>query len=488
MNYTQVLEKSPLSKKENFFIYSSSKAASVLIAVFRGFLVPGYLGSKLYGVISLLNIVKIILGFSNLGVNSAFFRLVPSISPKKSNENEIKILSNNVFSFLVISGLIGTIITFLLPLIFLQNDPEIRSIMVFCFSITAVQHLIVFLTGYYNTLHYINKNFRLISFLNILQPTVALIIILSTIFFLGIFGVFIAEFIAVTVIFFIYWKKTIEKPRFGFNYPKLIKTMQYAFPFFLADIGWFFIRFSDKTIILIYLTLSELGLYSFATNIAYNSRIITQSIGEVISPYFFQLLADENNLFNLAPRIKEYTVTVAAVGGLIYMNAMLASPLIFLILPDYSDSLIVLKLLFILAYVISIPWLQSLLLGSPRVNKQKIVTIILYFSGFINIFLSIFLLKMGYGLNGIALGTLIANIIQSILYFRFSHSVYLKKFEFPFYLKVFSPLLLFAIVFIVHTSNKLSIEGNLSLFLIVNLLWLTFYFKEFKIVVKRIRN
>jgi O-antigen/teichoic acid export membrane protein len=488
MNYTQVLEKKSISKKENFLIYFSSKVVSVLLTILRGFLVPGYLGPKLYGIISLLNIVKIILGFSNLGFNSAFFRLAPLLSNKKSDEIELKILSNNVFSFLIISGIIGTIITFLLPLIFLQNDPEIQSIMVFCFSITAVQHFIVLLTGYYNTLHYINKNFRLISFFNILQPTLALIIILSTIFIWGIYGVFFAEFIAAVVIFFIYWKKTIEKPQFGFNYRKFIKTMHYAFPFFLADIGWFLIRFSDKTIILIYLSLSELGLFSFATNIAYNSRIITQSIGEVISPYFFQLLANENNLFNLAPRIKEYTVTVAAVGSLIFMNAMLVSPLIFLILPDYSGSSTVLKLLFILAYVISIPWLQSLLLGSPKVNKQKIVTIILYFSGFTNIILSIILLKIGYGLNGVALGTLIANIIQSLLYFRFSHSLYLKNYEFPFYLKVFSPLLLFVIVFVVHTINKLSIEGNLFLFLIANFLLLTFYFKEFKMVVKRIRN
>ena len=105
----------------------------------RGFLVPGYLAPKMYGVISLLHLVKIALGFSNMSMGGAYFRLALDMKGKKEEESRLRILENNVFSFLTISAVLGTIATFLILVIFKREDIGLQKLMIFCFSITALQ-------------------------------------------------------------------------------------------------------------------------------------------------------------------------------------------------------------------------------------------------------------------------------------------------------------------------------------------------------------
>lgn len=476
------------SKVKNFIYIASSKCISVFVAFVRGFLVPGYLGPKMYGVISLLHLVKIALGFFNMSMGGAYFRLTLDMKGKKEEESKLRTLENNVFSFLAISAVLGTIVTFFIPFIFKREDIGLQKLMIFCFSITALQHFFTLMGSFFYTVNYIDKRFKLISMLNAMQPVLSLILILSTIFYWKIYGVFLAELIAVIVVQSIYFYKSRVKPKFSINGAELKKTFLYALPFFTADIGWYFIRFSDRTIISIYLPLEELGIFSFAANLTYHLRIATRAIGEVISPYFFELLGKEKILFNLAGRIKNYTKGIAATGGLIYLNAIIFCPLIKFVLPKYVDSIIVLKILLIVAYVISIPWLQTLLLGSPKVRKQKYVTITLFISGVINVGVSIFLLKIGFGIVGIAVGTLIANIVQTTLYLSLSHHLYMRFRETFFYLKLFFPIFLLILALFIFEEKTLICFRNGILVLFLNAVWVLYFRKELQFVLKTVRR
>jgi len=476
------------SKVKNFIYVFSSKFISFIVVLVRGFLVPGYLGPKMYGIISLLHLVKVALGFSNMSMGGAYFRLALNMKGEKEKENKLRILENNVFSFLTISAVLGTIVTVLIPFIFKREDIGLQKLMIFCFSITALQHFFTLFGSFFYTVNYVDKRFKLISMLNVLQPVLSLILILSTIFYWKIYAVFLAELIAVIVVQSIYFHNSRVRPKFSINGVELKKTFLYALPFFLADIGWYLIRFSDRTIISLYLPLEALGIFSFAANLTYHLRIATRSIGEVISPYFFELLGKEKILFNLAGQIKDYTGGIAAVGGLVYLNAIIFCPLIRFILPEYVDSIIVLKILLIVAYVIAIPWLQTLLLGSPRVRKQKYVTITLFISAGINLIASIYLLKIGFGIVGVAIGTLIANTVQTILYLSLSHRIYMRSRETFFYLKLFLPIFLFFLALFVFKKKTLFCFRNSILILFFNAVWILYFRKELQFVLTTARR
>jgi O-antigen/teichoic acid export membrane protein len=466
------------SKASNFFYYFSSKIVSVVIAFIRGFIIPGYFGPKVYGIISLLRLVKIALGFSNMSMGSAYFRLSPEIKNSPNGKIKLNILENNVFSFLVTSGLIGTAITILIPFLFKREDIGLQNIMIYCFSITAFQHLATMFGSVYSTETYINKRFKIISLLNVIQPVLSLILTLSTIFIWHIYGVFISELIAIIVVQYIYYRKSAIKPIFQIKIKEMGETFRYAFPFFMADIGWYLIRFSDRTIISIYLPLESLGIFSFAANLTYHMRIATRSIGEVISPYFFERLSEEKSIHNMKSMIMQYTSSIAAIGGLIYINGIMIAPLIEHVLPDYSESIVIMKILLLVAYIVAIPWLQILLLGSPRVGKQKYVTITLFVSAIINIVTSTSLVKLGYGISGIAIGTLISNTIQTILYLILSHPIYLKRMEVYFYSKLIIPFLLFNSFHYYFAPKNILHYITLALIMSVNIFWILVYKPE----------
>ena len=64
-------------------------------------------------------------------------------------------------------------------------------------------------------------------------------------------------------------------------------------------------------------------------------------------------------------------------------------------------------------------------------------------AGSINLGLSILLVKLGYGIKGVAFSTVVANFILVTMYFGFAHKYYLDKIEIWFYVKIILPMISF---------------------------------------------
>ena len=105
-----------MEKEKNIVYVALSRFLSFAIGIVRGILVPGYLGPRLYGVIGLLKLVKVILGFSSLGMDQGYMRLkVECQQNRAANKISQKALEDNVFTFLIIAGVSGTAATIFLP-------------------------------------------------------------------------------------------------------------------------------------------------------------------------------------------------------------------------------------------------------------------------------------------------------------------------------------------------------------------------------------
>jgi hypothetical protein len=62
-------------------------------------------------------------------------------------------------------------------------------------------------------------------------------------------------------------------------------------------------------------------------------------------------------------------------------------------------------------------------------------------AGSINLGLSILMIKLGYGINGVAFSTVVSNFIMVTMYFVFAHRYYLDTVNIWFYLKIIIPLI-----------------------------------------------
>ena len=304
----------------------TSKVFVFLIGIVRGGVVPGYLGPKMYGIIQLLSIVKTVLGFTDIGFKQAYIRLLPGYENSKSSEVEKITLQNNVFSFLLISSTLGMFITALIPFFVRNDNPEMQRLMVFCFSITAVSHFFTLVGSFFFQTQYISKNFPLISKLNVLQSLLSFGLIMSMVFYWKIYGVFLAELITVIVIQGIYCFRTKIHLHFQLRWRKFKEIFKFSFPFFLSNVGFHFVRLTDRTIITIFLSLKDLGLYGFALGLSNQLRLVSVSINEVVTPYFLDELASTKNFYNLSRGIKNHSLLLASVNSLIILPLLFFYP------------------------------------------------------------------------------------------------------------------------------------------------------------------
>lgn len=462
-------------KKSTSVLYVfGSQFVTFAIAIVKGLLVPGYLGPKMYGIINMLTLVKTILNYSTLGFDTAYLRLRSSLLGEQAEQQRIESLQVTVFSFLVISSILGSAVCLSIPFLFPQGDPQLQSIMVFAFTVTSIQNVSLILGGFYNVTCVTQKRFALISVLSVLQVVLNLVLLLSTVFVWKIYGVFFAELVAVVTVQVAYFWKTKVHVRFVLDFKKTWDVMRYAFPFLLANVSFYFSRMIDKTIILVYLGFNELGLYSFAINITTHSRMAYKAVVQVLSPYFMEDMGERTDAYHLSKTIVQHTLYVVALAAIVTLNAIVFCDVLGLILQKYDESMIILKILLVNSYVSMVTVYQGLILGAPGIRRQNVANIVMLLAGVINVAISVSLIGKGWGILGVAIGTLVSMVFWQGLILFFAHPYYLKAAEPRFYGKMFLPVvLMLAAVFISRhnvfyrsaaTCGAL-VAGNLVLFL-----------------------
>lgn len=83
-------------------------------------------------------------------------------------------------------------------------------------------------------------------------------------------------------------------------------------------------------------------------------------------------------------------------------------------------------------------------------------------AGSINLGLSILMIKLGYGIIGVAFSTVVSNFILVTMYFVFAHKYYLETVELWFYLKIIIPLISLIAV-LTSSINIFGLKGGYSL-------------------------
>ena len=477
-------------KTKNIGYIIISKTVAFCAGIVRGVFVPGYLGPQLYGVIGLLKLVKIILGFSSFGMDQAYFRL--SIEHKDRAPEKKKILENNVFTFLFVSAVIGTFITLVLPFMFKQDNDAIQHVMIFCFGIIAIQHFFQIAGNFFFQTAYIDKRFKLISAMNILQPLIAVILILSTVFRWKIYAVFISDLIAIAVVQIWYFKSSRIRPRLRIHWKEFKATFKYAIPFFLAMICFYLFRFTDRTVIASFLSLRELGLYTFAIGIAESTRLLCVSINEVSSPFVVEQISKADEIRSISGEIITFTYKLVLLSTLVSLISIFLSPFLVVILPKYSEALIVLILLLINNFMRTFQLYQILILSAPRVNRQNHINIAMAAVGVFNVLLSIVLVKKGFGITGVVIATLLSNILMAVFYFAASQKYYLIDGKLKYYGKIlFSLLVLLVFTALQRMDLKVSFKNiihDMSIYVFLSVVLITVYRKEAADILARLSH
>jgi O-antigen/teichoic acid export membrane protein len=244
--------------------------------------------------------------------------------------------------------------------------------------------------------------------------------ILAGVNWLGVYALLVAPLIANVVVWVYYLKKAPINYHFKFDRSETFKLLKVGVVLqALALMFWAF-RLADRTIIAAMLPLEQLGLYVFAMQFITVMLQIPTNFGRVLQPLLWREAGKADSIFEGfkdTGRIAIYLALGTAV--LIPIGQLGFSLVVSLITTKYVGSVPIFYVLSYNLYLASIVVIPNLILNSSIVNKQKITLYCHSIGLALNIIFDILVVKLGYGVVGVAWVTICTQGLVTFILYRF---------------------------------------------------------------------
>ena len=436
---------------------------SLVIQIPNQLIIGMFLVPSEYGIISFVTLWSLYAGLINPGMLSAGQREIPYLIGKKKEEQSIKVQNITISSYLLYN--IFPFIAILCASFFYSNKMIKIGLILTAFFFIVNRFAIC-----WSSINFIKQRFTIVAIGRLIGALLTPIIIISSIFWLGIYSVLIAPLISVVFIVIYYFTRGPIGYRFEIEWTEVIRLIKIGFIFSLSGAVFYVYRMADRTIIAYFLSLRDLGLFTFAMGFIMFGMNFLADFGRVLEPILWEHSGKVKNLedsFINTDRMAIYMALLTAmiiplvqVGYIIVVN---------LIVPNYIESVSLFLVLSNLLYLGSMATIPSVILHSVVVNKQAVVTGVYGISVGINIVLDLLMIYLGYGIKAIAFVTIIS---QSIVTFTSYYLAQKYMFSLPrvfvrFMISISAPFsisILFSIFhgFLVSTILSLWVFGLVS--------------------------
>lgn len=399
------------------------------------FLVP-----EEYGIISFVALWNLYAGLINPGMLSAAQREIPYLIGKKEEKQ-----STRVQNIAISSDLIYSILPFLV--IFGASFFYSNKIIKIGLIITAFSFFSARFVNYWVTINFINQNFTVIAKGRLINSILSPIIIIISIYWIGIYAVLIAPLVCTLFKGIYYFKKAPIGYSFQFEWAEVVRLIKIGFIFSLLSVIFYVYRMADRTIIASFLPLHDLGLFTFAMFFIGSGINFLADFGRVLEPILWEHSGKVKNAedsFNNTERMAIYMALVTAM--IIPLVQVGYGVIVKLILPKYVESIPLFLILSNMLYLASIATIPSAILNSVVISKQALVATIFAIGAGINIILDLLIVYIGYGIEAIALVTVVSQGVATfVLYFlarkylikqRNELTLFLRQIIFPFIISV----------------------------------------------------
>lgn len=406
---------------KNIFRYFSSSLYSTLLGIVNAFIKPKLLSPEFYGLWNILNIIPLYASYSHLGTRTAMRYLLPlKLSEKEYHEVDV-IKGNVIFGSLYISLLIAMILT-LLGLI-VDFSLEVKTGI---FTMAAV----VLLEWYYLTYVSVLKgyqNFKLLTQVFYLKSTLTFIFGVTFIYFFSIYGLYLALVLSITLTnFYLRYKFSLGHYTI-FNISQFAQFVKKGFPMLMFSLGSLIISTSDRIIITSLLGNEQLGYYGISIMILGFFLTIPGATREVMEPALMASMNDNSMQENIRQYFFKPMINLA------YFLPFVMGPVFFIvpvlipvILPDYTDGIIPSQIMIVGGYFLAMSYTARGVIIANNLQLKAIAVMALSIP--VNIALSIYFIKLGLGITGVAIGSSFSYLILfiSLLIFIKKNCDYLK--------------------------------------------------------------
>ena len=402
---------------KSFLIYGVASGIGKFVGLF---LVPIYsriFNPEEYGIIDLITtMVTLISIFSMLQLESAISRFYFEV---KENAKRNLYISTAFWSIIFLSLiwlLIAIIFSEKLSII-LFNDLKYRIII----SIASLQVPLASIFSLFTVLmRFLKKPVQYTVFISIqLFLTISFSILFVVYMRIGIIGVFYGQligFIGIVILMLFYLRTMI---RFAWNRKVLKKLFQYSLPLVPVTTGNWINLYANRFVMLGYLSLNEIGLYTVALKIASVFWIIESAFRMAWQPFFWEIYENQNHKKIFREMSKYVSVLVFF---LIAIFSFFSKEVLLLLTPEtYVGAA---PLIGFLAFSIGLTIVNQTIVVGPGIIKKTIYsTGIYFFSVGVNI-ISLFIMVPKIGLIGVPLSLFFSYCSMLIIGWYISERLY----------------------------------------------------------------
>jgi len=438
---------------------------SKFLFLIRAFIVARLLGPSLFGIWKALQVIQIYSGHSHLGTLSAMNREIPFFVGK-GNKEKVGEIRDIVFgtSFFV-SLFVAVVILFVT---FFIRDAYPKMVI---FGLVAISFLVVFYQVhlFFNVFMSSQKKFRLRSRATFIYALIDFVLVISLVYFYQLYGFFLGMILSYFLIL-IYIKRQLNYNFVvKFDLKENIRLIKIGAPIIMIGFLSGLLLTIDRMVITFFLGTTFLGFYSLALMMVEFIKQIPLTIAQVLSPNLYHRFGEKENIKSIKQYVMKPMFLFAYTMPCFLLFISIITPLLVkLILPDYIKGVVVAQILILIMYFHSLNPLGGSFFVA--LNKQHKLIPIFIFSILLSIILNIIFVKMGYGINGVAVATALTYFIHSTIILVYTIKHFIKG--------VMSYLNLFCEVYLPFIFNILVVFilyglFNYNIFIIDDILQLT---------------
>ncbi len=402
--------------------YSASNIYRHITRAANAFIRPKLLEPELYGFWSLIGTLLFYSAYSHLGSHNTMQYSVPYYDSKGEHDKSIQLKGSVFYGTLYINIIISlSIIAY--ALLGSMNTMVRLGLL----TLSALM-IINWLSDFYSIHVHANLNFRLMAARNYIESTLNLLFSAVLLYFFGIYGLYLSIILSsILVIFYLRANHVLEE-RYSFDAKIFFAAVKKGLPILMISFSFALIRTADRIIISSFLGNKMLGFYGIAVALFDFIMQIPGSSREVLEPKLMQSLGRNTVEENLRTYFfKPLYNTAYLIPFLIGPVFFILPPFVSLFLPKYIPGIMSAQIIAFGVYFLALTYIiRGILVANNLQSGMFYITSIVLL---LNIITSITLIKIGFGIEGVAVSSNIAYFILfiSLMVFIFKKYEYKAK-------------------------------------------------------------
>ena len=387
--------------------YSSIKYIALIIVFVKGIISARVLGPELLGVLGNLLLILIYISYSSLGILYSMNREYVIYESRDDQKRAKEVISTTFTSLLILSVLL---IIVGIGSRFIYHG-QLGNYILLVFIIGVLDQFRMFYINYFRLIN----DFRKINYIELINNVLAFILIVIFIKDFKIYSVLYAMAIADFIVFF-YGYFTSKRIHLNIN-PEVLKNLLIVgIPLLIYNLGFYILTTVDRVMIIKFLGYTDLGYFTFSNQIVNGTLVFITSVTFLYYPKAIKTLNidNNNNKTDILKKTLNYTKFIEAFGVVLCLfGVILIQPFVNIVVPQYLVSINIYRILVFGVIATQISYFANVFIVS---NKKQMYLV--YLQGVTLIFavaFNLIFIKLGMGILGVCLATLITNIVYSIM-------------------------------------------------------------------------